>query len=179
MLTTVTPEPFPILVQAPDPPLDELLLSLAAEFREIDSARALQRLDRLAARVDPLAIGARAELAALVDVLERFSELPIDVRDPSDLMLDLVLEQRRGSALMLGVVRTEVARRAGIAAPFEIGSPHETAMLVLDDLTAAYEHWCDLGRAIHAAKLRLLLPAPLAVTERHEREAMVLLARLN
>jgi regulator of sirC expression with transglutaminase-like and TPR domain len=172
-------EPFRILAAAPEPPLDELLLALAAEFREIDAERALRRLDRLAERVDPLAIGARAELAALVDVLDTFSEMPGDGRDPCELMLDVVLEQRRGAGLLLEVVRNEVARRAGIAVPFDIGSPHDTALLVLDELVDAYEHWCDLGNAIRAAQLRLLLPGPAALVERHEREAMALLARLN
>jgi hypothetical protein len=172
-------EPFRILATAPDPPLDELLLALAAEFRQVDAERALRRLDRLAERVDPLAIGARAELAALVDVLECFDEMPGEGRDPSELMLDLVLEQRQGAGLMLEVVRNEVARRAGIAAPFDIGSPHDTALLVLDDLVDAYEQWCDLGNAIRAAQLRLLLPGPAALVERHERAAMALLARLN
>jgi hypothetical protein len=172
-------EPFRSLAAAPDPPLDELLLALAAEFHDVDTARALGRLDRLAARVDPLALGARAELAALVDVLDCFSEMPADGRDPSELMLDQVLEHRRGASLMLGVVRSEVARRAGIAAPFDIAPPHDTALLALDELVDAFEERCDLGRAIHAAKLRLALPAPQAVMERHERAAMALLARLN
>ena len=172
-------EPFQILVASSEPPLDELLLALAAEFHDVDAARALHRLDRLAERVDPLAIGARAELAALVDVLDRFIEMPHDGRDPSELMLDVVLEQRRGAGLMLEVVRAEVARRVGIAVPFELGSPHDTAVLVLDDLIAAYKQWCDLGNAIRAAQMRLLLPAPAARAERHEREAMALLARLN
>lgn len=172
-------EPFRIIAAAPDPPLDELLLALAAEFHPIDADRALQRLDRLAERVDPLAIGARAELAALVDVLEDFAEMPADGRDPSELMLDVVLEQRRGAGLLIEVVRKEVARRVGIAVPFDIGAPHDTALLVLDDLVAAFERRCDLANAIHAARLRLLLPAPPPVVERHERAAMALLARLN
>lgn len=179
ILPEVHVEPFDILASAPDPPLDELLLALAAEFHEIDADGALRRLDRLAERVDPLAIGARAELAALVDALHSFCELPADGRDPTGLMLDLVLERRRGAGLMLEVVRHEVARRIGIAAPFDLGVPHDTAILVLDDLIRAYEHWCDLGSAIKAARLRLLLPGPPALLERHEREAMTLLARLN
>jgi hypothetical protein len=172
-------EPFQILATAPEPPLDELLLALAAEFHEIDADRALRRLDRLAQRVHPLAVGARAELAALVDALDCFTEMPADGRAPSELMLDLVLERRRGAGLMLEVVRNEVARRAGIAVPFDIGDPHDTALLVLDELTDTYERRCDLGNAIRAAQLRLLLPGPAALVERHEREAMALLARLN
>jgi hypothetical protein len=175
----VSAEPFRILAAAPEPPLDELLLALAAEFHPVDTDRALRRLDRLAERVDPFAIGARAELAALVDVLDCFCEMPADGRDPSELMLDQVLEQRRGASLMLAVVRSEVARRAGIAVPFDIAPPHDTALLVLDELVAAFDERCDLGGAIHAAKLRLAVPAPAAVVERHEREAMALLARLN
>jgi hypothetical protein len=172
-------EPFRIIAAAPDPPLDELLLALAAEFHPIDADRALRRLDRLAERVDPLAIGARAELAALVDVLDGFAETPADGREPAELMLDLVLEQRRGAGLMIEVVRKEIARRVGIAVPFDIGAPHDTALFVRDDLVAAFDRWCDLANAIHAARLRLLLPTPSTVGERHEREAMALVARLN
>ena len=172
-------EPFRMLAAAPEPPLDELLLALAAEFHDVDADRALRRLDRLASGVDPMAIGARAELAALVDVLDCFCEMPADGRDPAELMLDQVLEQRRGASLLLGVVRSEVARRAGIAVPFEVAPPHDTALVVLDELVETFQERCDLGRAIHAAKLRLALPAPASVVERHEREAMALLARLN
>jgi hypothetical protein len=175
----VSLEPFGILAVAPDPPLDELLLALACEFHDVDVDRALRSLDRLAERVDPLAIGAQAEMAALVDVLHDFCETPADGRVPSDLMLDEVLWRRRGAGLLLGVVRNEVARRAGISVPFEIAPPHDTALLALDELVDAFERRCDIGRAIRAAQLRLLLPAPAALVERHEREAMALLARLN
>ncbi len=84
------------------------------------------RLDRLAEGVDPLAIGARAELAAMVDVLDGFSELPADGRDPSGLMLDAVLEHRRGTGLMLGV-DPHGGRRAGPGSPSRSTSaPHTT-----------------------------------------------------
>ena len=172
-------ESFRTLAAAPEPPLDELLLALAAEFHDVDAELALRQLDRLAARVDPLAIGARAELAALVDVLECFSEMPADGRDPAELMLDQVLQERRGAGLMLDVVRSEVARRAGIAVPFDVAPPHDIALVVLGELIDAFEERCDLGRAIDAAKLRLALPAAAAVVKRLEREAMALLARLN
>ncbi len=175
----MTVEPFHILASTADPPLDELLLAMAAEFGPVDADSALHRLDHLAAGIDPLAIGARAELAALVDVLDGFVEMPFDGRDPADLMLDIVLEQRRGASLLLDVVRHEVARRAGIASPFSLGPAHDTALLVLDELVDAFERCYDLGRAIRAAQLRLLLPAPDPTIERHEREAMALLARLN
>src|SRR5690606_12402508 len=68
-LPAMTVDPFEALAVTPDAPLDELALALAAEFRPVDVDRALDRLDALAAEIDPSAIGPRAELEAVVAVL--------------------------------------------------------------------------------------------------------------
>jgi regulator of sirC expression with transglutaminase-like and TPR domain len=110
-------EPFRALAGSLDAPLDELALSLAAEFRPVDAERALDHLDRLAAEVDPNAIGARGEVEAVVAVLGERHGFRGDRRrydDPANSMLDLVLERRRGLPILLSVVYVEVARRAGI-----------------------------------------------------------------
>jgi regulator of sirC expression with transglutaminase-like and TPR domain len=217
----MTVEPFSDLALAPDAPLDELALALAAEFRPVDAGLALERLDALAAAVDPDAIGPHAELEAVVAVLgapDGFTGDREAYDAPCNSMLDAVLERRRGMPILLSVVYVEVARRAGIALagfglpghfvcghvggpelllvdPFNGGrpilpagspelvrpwTPHETAMRMLNNLVAAYARRGDLGRAIRAAELRLLLPASDdAEADRNEREALSMRARLN
>ena len=110
----MTVEPFSVLALAPDAPLDELALALAAEFRPVDDLRALERLDALAAAVDPNAIGPHAEVDAVVQVLGGFRGDREAYDAPSNSMLDLVLERRLGLPILLSVVYVEVARRAGI-----------------------------------------------------------------
>lgn len=216
----MTVDPFPVLAASADAPLDELALALAAEFRPVDADRALARLDRLAACVDPDAIGPYAELEAVVEVLggpRGFSGDRDTYDEPGNAMLDLVLERRRGLPALLGVVYAEVGRRAGIPLagvelsghavcahvggpelllvdPFNGGhpilsagtpdlvhpaSPQEIALHVLTELLHGSLRRWDLGCAVRAARLRLLLPAPDADRERYEREARALAARLN
>jgi regulator of sirC expression with transglutaminase-like and TPR domain len=117
MMHGVAVEPFSVLATAPDAPLDELALAIAAEMRPVDADAALGRLDELAGRVDPAAVGPLAELDALVGVLAREEGLRgdrADYDDPRNSMLDLVLERRRGLPILLSVVYIEVARRVGI-----------------------------------------------------------------
>jgi len=94
-----------------------LALALAGEFREVDEAAALARLDALAADVSAAAAG-RDALDALGEVLgarHGFAGAG-DVYDhPDNSMLDLVLERGRGLPIALSVVYVETARRAGIA----------------------------------------------------------------
>jgi regulator of sirC expression with transglutaminase-like and TPR domain len=107
--------PFAELAARDEPPLDELALALAAEFRTVDAPAALSRLDELGqeARDAP---GER--LDAVVDVLGRRHGFAGD-RDrydnPANSMLDVVLERRSGLPILLSVVYVEVARRAGLA----------------------------------------------------------------
>ena len=111
--------PFATLAARPSPALDELALTLAAEFRDVDEQRALFELDRLGAELAEAAgTGAEEEAAACREVLggrhgfagdrERYDH-------PDNSMLDLVLERRRGLPILLSAVYVEAARRAGIA----------------------------------------------------------------
>ncbi|HVF80149.1 MAG TPA: transglutaminase-like domain-containing protein [Solirubrobacteraceae bacterium] len=97
--------------------LDTLALALAAEFRTVDEAAALARLDELAVEVAAAAAGSN-ELDALIEVLGRqhgFAGARDEYDHPDNSMLDLVLERGRGLPIALSVVYVETARRAGIA----------------------------------------------------------------
>ncbi len=56
---------------------------------------------------------------------------------------------------------------------------HEIAMRMLNNLVAAYNRRGDLGAAIHAATLRLALPADAAHREQLQGELRAMQARLN
>jgi len=58
-------------------------------------------------------------------------------------------------------------------------SPHETVMRMLNNLVGSYRRRGDLPHALHAAQLRLLLPADDGLRETLEHELKVLRARLN
>jgi regulator of sirC expression with transglutaminase-like and TPR domain len=110
----VTVAPFSVLAARQDPPLDQLALSIAAELREVDTATALSRLDTLGEEV---AAAEGDRLAALVDVLAHrhgYAGDDDDYDDPSNSMLDIVIERRRGLPIVLSVLYVEVARRAGL-----------------------------------------------------------------
>jgi regulator of sirC expression with transglutaminase-like and TPR domain len=111
-------ESFAALAGRREPPLDELALALAAEFREVDADAALAELDRLA--VEPAEAAGRGpaeEVEALRAALgghHRFAGDREQYDHPDNSMLDLVLVRRRGLPILLSVVYVEVARRAGI-----------------------------------------------------------------
>ncbi len=112
---------FAELAAAPDPSLDALALALAAEFRQVDAAAALARLDdlgrELAQAVGGIPQTPQAQAHACAKLLggahgfagdrERYDH-------PDNSMLDLVLARRRGLPILLSVVYVEVARRAGV-----------------------------------------------------------------
>jgi regulator of sirC expression with transglutaminase-like and TPR domain len=107
--------PFPEIAARPQPPLDELALAMAAEFREVDADAALAQLDALGEEVFRESDG---DLDALTEVLGRRHGFVGDAEhydDPGNSMLDVVLERRSGLPILLSVVYLEVARRAGIA----------------------------------------------------------------
>jgi regulator of sirC expression with transglutaminase-like and TPR domain len=109
---------FTALAAERRPPLDELALALAAEFREVDDAAALAELDRLGAELAGAASSLPGEQAeACRQVLgERHGFIGNrEAYDhPDNSMLDLVLERRTGLPIVLSVVYVEAARRAGI-----------------------------------------------------------------
>ena len=137
---------FDDLAATPDPPLDALTLSIAAELRGVDVDRAMARLDLLGEEVaEALGDGPRtpeSEVHACAEVLgdrHGFAGDREHYDDPSNSMLDLVLERRRGLPILLSVVYVEVARRAcvelaGVGLPGHFVAGHfEAAPPVLCD----------------------------------------------
>jgi len=57
--------------------------------------------------------------------------------------------------------------------------PHEIAMRMLNNLVGSYERRANLGAAIHAARMRLTLPADPALANTLRAELRALEARLN
>jgi regulator of sirC expression with transglutaminase-like and TPR domain len=112
---------FAELAAEPAPSLDRLALALAGEFREVDEAGALARLDALGEEV-AAAITAgdgtpAAQARACAEVLGGAHGFEGDREEydhPDNSMLDVVLERRRGLPILLSVVYLEAARRAEV-----------------------------------------------------------------
>jgi regulator of sirC expression with transglutaminase-like and TPR domain len=123
------PDPdFANLAGAPDPPIEELALAMAAELRDTDRAAALDRLDELGEQLAALAAGGGAEIEAwaCAELLGGQHGLAGDREEydnPDNSMLDLVLERRRGLPIALSVVYVAAARRAGIEQLAGVGLP--------------------------------------------------------
>jgi Transglutaminase-like superfamily len=101
--------------------------------------RARAGLDRLAAHADGIAkLEPMQRAQALVDLLAKRERFACDrERDPSSLLLDRVVEGRRGHPLALAVVYAAVARRAGVELnPIEsvcmLGNPSADPPLAID-----------------------------------------------
>jgi regulator of sirC expression with transglutaminase-like and TPR domain len=113
--------PFLTLAAQADPSVENLALSLAAEFREVDQSAAVTVLDELGEEVAAAraAIGGPgAGIEALREVLAVRHGFSGDVHrydHPCNSMLDLVLERRRGLPILLSVLYLATAQRAGIA----------------------------------------------------------------
>jgi regulator of sirC expression with transglutaminase-like and TPR domain len=104
-----------------DAALDVLALALAAEFRDVDAAKAIARLDVLGAEVaravEQTDRTPQAEALACGHVIGAVNGFVGDRErydDPGNSMLDLVLTRRRGLPILLSVVYIEAARRAAI-----------------------------------------------------------------
>jgi regulator of sirC expression with transglutaminase-like and TPR domain len=114
-------EPFLALAVQPEPPIEELALSLAAEFRDVDEAAATTLLDELAEEVMQARAalhGPHAGIEALREVLavrHHFDGDRKNYDDPGNSMLDIVLRRRRGLPILLSVLYLATARRAGIS----------------------------------------------------------------
>jgi regulator of sirC expression with transglutaminase-like and TPR domain len=140
------PASFAELAARPDPPLDELALAMAAEFRTVDRPAARWLLDALGAELtEDLGRTDRspeAEAAACAELLGRRHGFAGDREkydDPRNSMLDVVLERRRGLPILLSAVYVEVARRAevplvgvGLPGHFVVGHFGATPPLLLD-----------------------------------------------
>jgi regulator of sirC expression with transglutaminase-like and TPR domain len=216
--------PFAVLAGDPAATLDVLALAMAAEFRDVDAAGALTRLDILGAELSRAAdqTNGTPEAHALtcgevIGAAHGFVGDREHYDDPANSMLDLVLTRRRGLPILLSVVYVEVARRAGIQiagvglpghfvvghfgtdppvlldpfagggrvhtdAALELVRPwraHDVAMRMLNNLVLAYDRRGDVGAAIHAARLRLALPAEGSLRDSLEAQLRSLQARLN
>ena len=114
-------EPFATLAEDPDAPIDELALALAGEFRLVDGDAALARLDELGEEVAAVYAeldGPEAAIAALREVLgvrHGFHGDRESYDDPTNSMLDVALQRKRGLPIVLSVLYVATARRAGIA----------------------------------------------------------------
>ena len=155
---------FAELAAAPDPPLDALALALAAEFRAVDRAGALARLDALGGELAEVAAHApatpEAQARTCADLLGGVHGFVGDRErydDPDNSMLDVVLRRRRGLPILLSVVYVEVARRAGIRLAgvglpghFVVGHLGATPPLLLDP----FARGAPVGGAVPGAFVR-------------------------
>ena len=97
------------------PPVADLLLSLASEFRAVDTSAADARLDELALPLFGLAGGdLRTAAAQLASVLDTDPGFDADRASVAGLWLDAALESRSGHPLVLAAIACEVGRRAGL-----------------------------------------------------------------
>jgi hypothetical protein len=110
--------PFLDVARQRHPPLDALLLALGAHFRPVDQWHARERLDDFSRHLFGLdALHAEGQAGCVLHALRNEIGLqPADCDDPAHLMLDRVLDSRRGHPLLLTVVAVELARRAGVRA---------------------------------------------------------------
>ena len=107
---------FTRLATAGCPPIADLMLALAAEFRDVDTDAADQRLDALALPLFGLAGGdLRVAAARLATVLDTDPGFDADRVSVAGLWLDAALEAHAGHPLMLAAVTAEIGRRAGLA----------------------------------------------------------------
>ena len=214
---------FSDLAASPEPAMDLLALSMASELRTVDGDGAVARLDALGAELaqvadpaEPSPLKLSLACAHLLGREHGFDGDREHYDDPDNSMLDLVLSRRRGLPILLSVLYTEVARRAGITLagvglpghfvvghfgadppvlldPFNGGAlldaptsdavrpwdHHEIATRMLNNLVASYQRRGDLGHAIRAAEMRVILPSEASMRDSMSAELRALRARLN
>lgn len=110
--------PFLDVARQRRPALDALLLALAAQFRPVDQWHARERLDDFSRHLFGLdGLHAEAQAGCVLHALRHEIGLqPAGGNDVDHLMLDRVLDSRRGHPLLLTVIAVELARRAGVRA---------------------------------------------------------------
>jgi regulator of sirC expression with transglutaminase-like and TPR domain len=137
---------FEELTDRPDVEIDlaEAVIAIAAtEYPGLDPAPWIEKLDRLAARVEAgPTLSALANIAAINKVLfeeEEFRGNTREYDDPRNSFLNDVLERKTGMPITLSLVYTEVARRkgvplAGVSFPghFLVKHPGPPADIVID-----------------------------------------------
>ena len=96
--------------------LEDVALAIAAEFTAHDPAAAHERLDSLALGLEGIGeLGVVERAEALLDELGRRRRFESESRGgPESLLLDHVIERRRGHPVALAIVYAAVARRAGL-----------------------------------------------------------------
>jgi hypothetical protein len=106
---------FSALASAGCPPFARMLTAIAAEFGEVDPGEIDDWLDDGARRLFGLVeLDGHGQAHRLAEVLDRELGLcAVDEGDPAELLLDRILERRRGHPGVLTVVGHELARRAG------------------------------------------------------------------
>lgn len=121
MIQTDPVRQFEAITDCPDEQIDlaEAALAIAAtEYPGLDSAHWVEKLDRLAARVQAgPAFSALANVAAINRVLfeeEEFTGNTQEYDDPRNSYLNEVLERKKGIPITLSLIYTEVARRKGV-----------------------------------------------------------------
>jgi regulator of sirC expression with transglutaminase-like and TPR domain len=122
-------------------PLEEVALAIASEFRTVDVAGAHANLDLLAEGMEDLAAlppEARAQ-GLLHRLVEDRGLVATSCGCPDGLMLDQVLDLRRGHQLALCIVHVAVARRlgfelhvAGSGGTVLVGDPGTRPALLID-----------------------------------------------
>jgi hypothetical protein len=127
---------FLCLARQRRPALDELLLALAAHFRPVDRQHALERLDEYSRHLFGLGgLHADAQAGCVLHALRHdIGMRPADCGDPDHLMLDRVLDRRRGHPLLLTAITAELARRAGASAGICSSPEHWFAAFGADEL---------------------------------------------
>jgi hypothetical protein len=96
------------------PPIADLMLALAAEFRDVDTDAADRRLDELALPLFGLAGGdLRVAAARLANVLDTDPGFDADRTSVAGLWLDAALEARAGHPLVLAAIACESATARG------------------------------------------------------------------
>lgn len=109
---------FGHLAVGPCPPLADMCLAVAAEFRTVDADGAFHRLDELARPLFRTTAVAEDEpgrsAARLAETIRGIPGLRIDSASVRALWLDAALEHGVAHPLVLAVVAAEVGRRAGL-----------------------------------------------------------------
>ena len=106
---------FGLLAGRSNVPLDRLLLALTSEFRSVDRRAVEDALDELALPLFGIGSLAPTQVGRkLVEVLVQQLGFAPGGAGVDSLMLDQVLERRRGHAALLAATFVEVARRAGV-----------------------------------------------------------------
>jgi hypothetical protein len=151
------------------PPLADLMLAMAAEFRMVDEPAAEERLDELSRPL--FGLEPRAAASALSAVIGGFEAERMTV---GGLWLDTVLADRSGHPLVLAAIAAEAGRRAGVAIHVLSSTTGWYAGLADDERMWLIDTTMD-GRHIDAWRLRrhcsheVAFAALLGLSERYER----------